>query len=195
MPQAPRGNITTRITVLWLVLFAAGLAAFALLASRTIVATSQEALDASLETQAIAAAAAIDGATGRIENDVPKVEIGGFALVVYREGNVQQIVGTRPASRAVALGAKVPLRSAQIVMTNPQYRVDVQPSENAKYRVGAFAWEGPVLAEAVRLRRIFLSVGLPLLLFATFAGWLLARRLLAPIAQFSQTAGAPASLV
>ncbi|MDQ2664018.1 MAG: HAMP domain-containing histidine kinase [Candidatus Eremiobacteraeota bacterium] len=183
-----RGNITARITMLWLLLFATGLVSFAALASRIIANTSQEALDAALETQAVAAAGSIDGATGRLENDVPNVEIGGFALVVYRDGEAHQILGPPPASKARRLAAGVPAHSALTLPTNPQYRVVMEASADTGYRIAAFAWERPVAEEASHLRRAFLVIGLPFLLLAAFAGWLLARRSLAPIDQLAKTA-------
>lgn len=182
-----RGNITARITALWVVLFVAGLLSFALLASRTIVANTQETLDGALETQGSSATSAFDE-SGTFANDEPLPEIGGFAIAVFKGPLLRQIIGQRPTATALRQAASLPVGATATLDTRPVYRVNIQSANVRGYRVAAFGWESPVTSEDARLRRVFVMTGIPLLFFAALVGWLLARQSLAPIGRLSATA-------
>jgi two-component system, OmpR family, heavy metal sensor histidine kinase CusS len=182
-------SITQRVTALWVVLFLLGLSAFAVLASAFVSRATQAALDGRLDAHGELAAGAVDGDTGRVERDFPVMDVGGFALVVYRDGLATQVIGIKPPASALKLAAHLPTRVATTISATPPYRVEVQSVQAMpRYRIATFAWEQPVADEVLRLRRAFFEIGIPVIGFAALAGWFLARRSLAPIDRLSNTA-------
>lgn len=182
-------TITQRITLLWIALFATGIAFFALIAAISVYRATQGALDAQLAAQTIMAANIIDGQTGNLEVEELPSRLAGFAMVLLRDGHVVDVRGTRPLTEAIALASQVRFNAPTTILTDPAYRVLVHhvpqwPNE----RLIAFAYEGHVTETLDHLRRSFLWTFIPAMLLCGFAAWTLARRSLAPVDRMARTA-------
>ena len=183
-------DITQRLTLLWSVLLILALVLFAAFAAAVVGRSAQLALDQRLLAEAALAAGSVDQGRSRLDPDVPKLQLAGSALAVYKNGTVVEVAGDVPPRDVLRAAAQLPSDAAvTIASSRPPYRVVVHPAgDPPSLRVAAFASEEPVREESSRLRRTFVVVGAPLVLGSILAGWLLARRSLAPIDRLIRTA-------
>jgi signal transduction histidine kinase len=182
-------GITQRLTLLWSVLFLVALLLFAAFAAAFVERSAHVALDQRLLAQAALAAGSIDQGKARLDPDLPKPQLADSALVVYKNGRVVQVSGDAPPQTALREAATLAPDTPVTLRTPASYRVVVHPVSDAPYlRIAAIASEEPVREESSRLRRTFINVGAPLAIVAILAGWLLARRSLAPIDRLTRTA-------
>ncbi|MDB5043416.1 MAG: sensor histidine kinase [Candidatus Eremiobacteraeota bacterium] len=182
-------DVTQRLTLLWSVLFLVALAVFAAFAAAFVDRAAQVALDQRLLAQVALAAGSIDQGRARLDADVPRPQLPGFALAVYKNGRPVQVAGAAPPPGVLRDAAARPLGVPVTISSPAPYRVVVESVSDApSLRIAAFASEEPVREESSRLRRTFVVVGGPLAIAAILAGWFLARRALAPIDRLTRTA-------
>lgn len=175
-----RLSITQRVTLLWTVLFAVGLCAFALAAAAFVQREGGEALDADLATRAQEALNAI----GRGQS----VSVVGDAGVVVTQGTqTVKRSGIAPPRGVTTL----PAEALSHGTTVNGYRV--VGLANGPYRAVAYASDIALIAEAQRIRTGFVIAALPVVALSALAGWLLARRLLRPVDDITRLASSIAA--
>jgi hypothetical protein len=64
---------------------------------RIVDRSAQVALDQRLLAQAALAAGSIDQGKARLDADLPRAQLPGFALAVYKNGRVVQVAGAAPS--------------------------------------------------------------------------------------------------
>jgi signal transduction histidine kinase len=162
---------------------------FATVAGVLLTRGAENALNERVLAQVTLAASALDGQTGRLDHDFPKLPIAGSAVAVYRRGTLVQVIGDRPPADILRAGATVAAGSAVVLSGSRPYRIAVDEKTDAPgVRVAAFASDLPIREEADRLRRSFTMLGVPLVVLSIIAAWFLARRSLAPIDRLTRTA-------
>jgi two-component system, OmpR family, sensor histidine kinase MprB len=182
-------DITQRLTLLWSVLLLVALVLFAAFAAAVVGRSAQLALDQRLLAEAALAAGSVDQGKSRLDPDLPKLQLAGSALAVYKNDAAVEVTGEIPSRDVLRSAAHLPPDAAVTIGSRTRYRVVVHPVSDAPaLRIAAFASEEPVREESSRLRQTFVVVGAPLVLAAILAGWLLARRSLAPIDRLIRTA-------
>jgi len=195
--RAPRGltdrsvklSITQRLTMLWSVLFILTLVIFAGLAETFGARSAQVAVDQRLLAQTAVAAAGIDQSAQRLALDMPREPLVESALVLYRGRSVIQVIGEAPPRDVVRRAALLLPDRPTTLTLDESYRVVLHTvGDGSNLRIAAFASELPVREETDRLHRILIGVALPVTALSVGAGWLLARRSLAPIDRLTRTA-------
>ncbi|MBC5810537.1 MAG: HAMP domain-containing protein, partial [Candidatus Eremiobacteraeota bacterium] len=182
-------SITQRLMALWSALFFVALVVFAALATAFEARSAQIALDDRLLAEAVVTADGIERGSAKIDTDVPRASLAGSTLVLYRNSVPIQIIGERPAARALRQAATIAPDLPVTIVEDDSYRVVTHRiAESSPLRVAAFASEDPVSAEISRMPRTFFIAGLPLVAIAIVAGFFLARRSLSPIDRLTRTA-------
>lgn len=175
-------GIATRITVLWTLLFALGLAAFTALAWAGIVREQLEALDADLSSTATFAATRIAEHRMPTAADLSHADAPDASVVIIRPKGAR-IVGPRIVPRRfISIFAKLPLGRGISLHAGEKVRA---------YSVALNAHTGGRAVAIVPLRTLqdeqrrsaygFAAAAMPILVFAVLTGILLARRSLSPI--------------
>ena len=184
-----RPSITLRLTALWSVLLVLALFLFAALASAFGARSAQFAVDQRLLAETAMVAGGVDPRSGKLEDDAPRSALRNSTVVVLRGSEAVQVLGERPADDVLRAAARLPPEVPATVTSAEPYRVAVRlVPESPSLRVAAFASEDPVGDEVARMRSTFALVGIPLVAVAILAGYLLARRSLAPIDRLTRTA-------
>jgi signal transduction histidine kinase len=173
-------SITGRITLLWTVLFAVGLSAFALAAAALVEHEGREALDSDLATRAQEALNAV--------RRRQSVSLVGDSGVVVLRGTQTVIASGVPLPRALSA---MSMGSFAHGATVDRYRV--VELTNAPYRAVAFTSDATLVAEAERIRTGFLLAALPVLALSALAGLLLAGRSLRPVDEITRLASSIAA--
>jgi signal transduction histidine kinase len=175
-----RLSITRRITLLWTVLFAVGLSAFALAAASFVQREGGEALDADLATRAQEALSAV----GRGQS---VSVIGDAGVVIMRGAQTVKAWGVAPPPNVTSMPSDVLSHGASV----HGYRA--VGLANGEYRAIAYASNTALLVEAQRIRTGFLVASLPVVALSALAGWLLARRSLRPVDDITRLASSIAA--
>jgi two-component system, OmpR family, sensor kinase len=175
-----RLSITRRITLLWTVLFAIGLCAFAFAAASFVEREGGEALDADLATRAQEALSAASRG-----QDVPVV--GDAGVLVMSGTRTLKASGVAPPPGLTTIPGDVLSHG----VTVQGYRA--VGLANGQYRAIAYASNAALLVEAQRIRTGFLVASLPVVALAALAGWVLARRSLRPVDDITRLASSIAA--
>jgi signal transduction histidine kinase len=175
-----RLSITQRVTLLWTVLFAVGLCAFALAAAAFVQREGGEALNADLATRAQEALNAV----GRGES---VSVVGDAGVVVTRGAQTVKRSGIAPPPGVTTLPSEALSHGATV----NGYRV--VGLANGQYRAVAYASDTALIAEAQRIRNGFVIAALPVVALSALAGWLLARRSLRPVDDITRLASSIAA--
>ncbi|TAM72877.1 HAMP domain-containing histidine kinase [bacterium] len=185
-----RLGVGQRLTVWWVALFALGLAIYSLLAAAWVEHAHERALSIDLLTQASDGVAAVDPVGNRFTRAIPLPAIAGYALVSYVGGRPGEVRGVPPSAATLARAAHLPVGRTSFLSGDPAYFVAVAAAGSGDRgpRVAVFADNEALEEEEERVRGAMLASGLPMLLFAAFTGWLLARGALAPIDRIIATA-------
>lgn len=188
--RVPAVGIAARLTVLWTLLFAAGLAAFTALAWAGITREQYEALDADLAATATLASEKIAQGTVPTIQELQHADVPDAAVMVVRHGtrtSVGRNAVPTPIARQLAL---LPLNRGVTLAGNEAFRAYGIPlhSGGAGARVVALASTRTLQDEQRRSGYGFGIAAVPILLFAVVVGALLARRSLAPIANMRSVA-------
>ena len=184
-----RLGITTRITLLWVALFAVGLGVFAILAAAAVQREQREALDADLSAMARVTARSIGAgkslATVALPSDVP-----GIALLAYERRRLAGVRGPRPPDDVIRAAANLPNATPRTLQAGETYRIVVAGAsiETAGLRIAAVAVQSGLEQEADQIRNGFVAAALPMILIVGVAGWFVARRSLAPIGAMTAVA-------
>ncbi len=176
-----RLGISQRLTLSWTLLFAIGLALFALLAASLVESAQQQALDDVLTARASDATATLQMTGKRDEPEALPENAVGFAMLSFRGLRLVSSNGTLPPSPVVRRIATLLPGAPQTIGDAVTYRVFVQAPTGPGIRIAAVAQESTLENVEGRVRRAFLLASLPILGFAGLAGWSLARRALSPI--------------
>lgn len=175
-----RLSVTQRITLLWTVLFAVGLCAFALAAAGFVVREGGEALDADLATRAQEALNAVGRGQG-------VSAIGDTGVVVLRGTRPVKAWGVPPPPNLTGIPSEVLSHGATV----QGYRA--VGLANGGYRAIAYASNTALLVEAQQIRTGFLFASLPVVALSALAGWLLARHSLRPVDDMTRLASSIAA--
>lgn len=184
-----RPSITLRLTALWSALLVLALFLFATLAIALGARSAQGALDQRLLAETAVLVSSIEPGSGKFDGDAPRSTFRNSTVVVFRDGKPVQVIGERPPEDALrAAVALVPELPATVSSDEPYRVVSRLVPQAPSLRVATFAPEDPVEGEIDRTRRTFALVGVPFVALAVLAGYLLARRSLAPIDRLTRTA-------
>ncbi|MDE2571958.1 MAG: HAMP domain-containing histidine kinase [bacterium] len=184
-----RLGIGQRLTIWWVALFALGLVLFSLLSAAWVEHAHQRALSVDLMEQAGEGLAAVDRRSGRLVRGVPIPAVPGYALAVYVEGRLSDLRGARPRAAVLARAATLPGGRMGSIGGDPDYLAAVADAvDGSGIRVVVFVENEPLEDEEGRVRAALFAAGLPIMIFAGFTGWLLARGALAPIARITAAA-------
>jgi signal transduction histidine kinase len=170
-----RLSITQRVTLLWTVLFALGLCAFALAAAAFVQREGGEALDADLAIRA-------QEALNAVGHGQSVSVVGDAGVVVMRGTQLVQRSGIAPPPGVTTLPANALSHGTAI----HGYRAVGLAA--AGYRAIAYASDTALIAEAQRIRTGFVIAALPVVVLSALAGWLLARRSLRPVDDITRLA-------
>jgi len=184
-----RPGITTRITLLWVALFAVGLGVFAVLAAAAVQREQREALDADLSAMARVTGRSVGAGTSlaavALPSDVPEI-----ALLAYEARHLVGVRGPRPPNEVIRAAAVLPIGTARTLQAGEAYRIVVAGAsmDTPGMRIAAVAVQSGLEQEAGQIRNGFLAAALPMILIVGIAGWFVARRSLAPIGAMTAVA-------
>lgn len=186
-----RLGIVQRLTIWWVVIFAAGSISLSALDAAWNEHAHARRLSYDLLQRAGDGLAALDRSDGRFTKALPEPEIAGYALVAYVNGRMTDARGLIPRPPAIAGVAGLPAGRVSHLTGKPEYLVGVASAgagSGRVVRVAAFAFNRPLEEEEARLRAALVTAAVPMLIFAAIMGWLFVRGALAPIDRITATA-------
>ncbi len=181
-------GIGQRITLLWAVLFIAGLFSYAVLASATIRREQRETLDADLAAAATSAVIVIRNNPSVVPTIQPNSDVPGLGVLAFKDERLVTKGGAPlPEPLISAAAALDPVGTTTLNISGFRAHGLFVPSPRINHLVVAAPLYS-IEEEGERVRNGFVVAGIPIVFFVVLAGYVLARRSLRPIDRITAVA-------